>query len=72
MRPLLTVPQLASQLGVSLPRAYELCRLGLIPGVVRLGRQIRLDSRLVDDWIGTGGQALPGGWRRHPVDGDRA
>jgi excisionase family DNA binding protein len=61
MRQLLTVPQIAAQLGVSLPRAYELCRLGLVPGVVRLGRQIRLDARAVDEWIARGGQALPEG-----------
>src|SRR5262245_7602487 len=71
MRQLLTVPQVAAHLAVSVPRVYELCRLGLVPGVVRLGRQIRLDARAVDEWIACGGRALPGGWRCHIGVGSR-
>lgn len=35
---LLRMPEVAALIDTSLPRAYELVRLGVIPGVVRLGR----------------------------------
>ena len=55
---------LAKRLGVSKARAYEMARLGLLPGVVRLGRQVRVDMDKLEAWIDNGGQALPGGWKR--------
>jgi putative molybdopterin biosynthesis protein len=64
-RQLLTMQEVADHLGVSVQRAYELGRIGLLP-VVRLGRQMRVDRRRLEDWVASGGQALPGGWRREP------
>ncbi len=45
-------------------RVYELARRGLLPGVVRLGRQVRFDPKKVREFVDRGGQSLPGGWRR--------
>ena len=53
----------AERLGVSLQRAYELGRAGILP-VVRLGRQMRVEEGQLRAWIESGGRALPGGWRR--------
>jgi len=61
---LLTVSQIAEILGVSRPRAYELLRLNLVPGKVRIGRQIRIDPQRLARWIEDGGQALPGVWKK--------
>ena len=58
-----TVEWLSQRLDISLPRAYELVRRGLVPAV-RVGRQIRVDPAKVEAWIEAGGQPLPGGWRR--------
>lgn len=38
-------------------------RQGILPAV-RLGRHIRVDREVLDEWIKNGGQSLPGGWKR--------
>jgi excisionase family DNA binding protein len=60
---LLTLEQLAEVLGVSYARAAELARRNMIP-TVRLGRQIRIDPGRFEEFIASGGRALPGGWKR--------
>jgi excisionase family DNA binding protein len=62
---LLTIQQVAGRLGVSLQRAYEMARTGILP-VVHLGRQLRVEEKRLAAWIGNGGRALPGGWKRNP------
>jgi putative molybdopterin biosynthesis protein len=57
--------EVADRLGVSLQRAYEMGRCGLLP-IVRLGRQIRVEEARLMSWIESGGRALPGGWKRYP------
>ncbi|MGD0950428.1 MAG: helix-turn-helix domain-containing protein [Candidatus Binatia bacterium] len=56
----------AKILAVSVARVYELARTHMLPDgvVVHLGRQIRINSEGLEDWIKGGGQALAGGWRR--------
>lgn len=63
---LLTVPAAAHILTVKEGRAYEMIRTGLLPPgvVVHLGRQVRIDADALSQWISSGGQKLPGGWRR--------
>jgi excisionase family DNA binding protein len=63
---LLRVAEVGELLGVDPQRVYEMIRSKLLPpGVaVRLGRQVRINQAALDEWIRTGGQALPGGWRR--------
>jgi hypothetical protein len=59
----------AGVLGVSLPRATDMARRGILPSgvVVRLGRQWRVHPERLQAFIDAGGQALPGGWRREAV-----
>jgi hypothetical protein len=45
-------------------RVYELARRGVLPGVVRVGRQVRFDLKRILAFIDSGGQGLAGGWRR--------
>lgn len=58
----------AAILDVTLQRFYELVRTNVLPPgvVVRLGRQVKVDEDALREWIKSGGQALPGGWRREP------
>ena len=65
MGQLLTVKQAAEILQVSYLRACQLSRENILP-VVRLGRQLRVDRGQLEEFIRTGGRALPGGWKRRP------
>lgn len=60
---LLTVSDVAERLGIRPDRVYTLIREQLLP-CVKLGRQVRVDATQLEAWIASGGQALPGGWRR--------
>lgn len=60
---LLRIPEVAKTLSISPERAYGLVRSGVLP-VVRLVRQLRVDPNALAEWVGRGGKALPGGWRR--------
>lgn len=60
---LLSASEVAEILGVRQARVYALLRSGIIPAV-HLGRQVRVDEQVLDEWIEAGGQALPGGWKR--------
>lgn len=62
-RKLLRVQEAADRLSISYPRAADLARKGLLP-VVRIGRQVRIDPARLEQFIASGGAALPGGWRR--------
>ena len=59
----LTLKDFADQYGITYQRAAELGRIGILP-IVRLGRQVRIDPRQLDEFIRKGGVSLPGGWRR--------
>ena len=50
--------EVAKRLGVSLQRAYELGRQGLLP-IVRLGRQMRVEEHRLVEWIAAGGATRP-------------
>ena len=64
---LLTIPEVAPILRVSLQRCYEMARTGILP-VVRLGRQLRIDREKLAEWINGGGRSLDGGWRARPQE----
>ncbi len=69
---LLTAPEVARILRVRTSRVYELAREGLLPAT-RMGRQLRIDEALLRRWIKSGGEALPGGWRREvPSSSDQS
>lgn len=59
---LLTMAEVANVLNVSLPRAYELARTGLLP-TVRLGRQVRVEEAQLVEWVRNGGAAHPPGYK---------
>lgn len=59
----LTADEVAEELRVRRDRVYQLAREGILP-VVRLGRTIRVDREVFEEWTRRGGQAWPGGWRR--------
>lgn len=48
---LLRMSEVAALIDTSLPRAYELVRQGVIPGVIRLGRQIRVNPDVLAKWM---------------------
>jgi excisionase family DNA binding protein len=60
---LLTMEKVATRLGITKARSYELARENIIP-TVRLGRQLRVDPDRLEEFIKNGGQALSGGWRK--------
>ena len=45
-------------------RVYDLARRAIIPGVVRIGRQVRFNVDKVLEFVEAGGQSLPAVWRR--------
>lgn len=57
MARLLRIAEVAERLNVSLPRAYELVRKGVIPSV-SIGRQKRVDSVVLEEFIARGGEPL--------------
>jgi excisionase family DNA binding protein len=60
---LLKLSDVAQILDVQEQRVYAMARENLLP-VVRLGRQVRVDSEALEKFIQGGGRPLPGGWRR--------
>ena len=64
----MTAAEVAKMLNVSVPRVYELARVGLVPRVA-IGRQVRFHPDVIQKWVAAGGKALPGGWRWRPGDG---
>jgi putative molybdopterin biosynthesis protein len=68
---LMTLAQVAEILQVSEARAQQMAREQLLP-VIRLGRQYRVDPDALDEFIRSGGRALPGGWRRAAAGGPRS
>lgn len=47
----LTVEELAAVLRIGRRQAYAQIREGRIPGVVRLGRSIRISAQAVEQWL---------------------
>ncbi len=66
-RTLLRISEVAGILNCSVARCYDMARSQILP-VVRLGRQLRVDPGKLEQWIGDGGHALAGGWRRTETD----
>ena len=58
-QPLLTIAEVASILRVRTTRAYAIARQGLLPGVVRIGRQVRVDPSELVKFVCAGGDRVP-------------
>jgi excisionase family DNA binding protein len=57
---LVTVAEVAESWRVPPARIYQLIRDGDLPGVVRLGRLVRLDAARLREWAAAGGRSLVG------------
>ena len=55
---LMRMNKVAEIFDVPLSRAYEMARKSLIPGVVRVGRQVRVDPIRLSEFIEQGGKGL--------------
>lgn len=66
MARLMSAKETAEFMGISKDRVLTLARENVLPPgvVVRLGRQVRFNADKLAEWIDTGGQALPGGWKK--------
>jgi excisionase family DNA binding protein len=62
-RRLIKIKEAATVLDVSEDRAYQMAREGLLP-IVHLGRQVRVDSDRLEEWILQGGKSHERGWRK--------
>ena len=47
----ITVDELASRCRIGRRQAYQLVRDGVVPGVIRLGKSIRISRQAVDRWL---------------------
>ena len=51
MKELMTIPEVAQVLGLSRRAVYRLARLGLLPGIVRLGRRVFVRRAYLENWL---------------------
>jgi len=61
---LMTPDEGAEYLRITKDRFYDMVRKGMLPGVVRLGRQIRIRRDMLDSFCESGGHPLDERWRR--------
>lgn len=52
----LSVEETAQVLGIGRALAYDLARQGKLPGMLRLGRRIRVSSRILDAYLNGGAE----------------
>lgn len=50
-RTMLTVPQAAEYLGIKNTKAYELAARNELPGLVRIGRLVKVHKPTLDRWL---------------------
>lgn len=62
-RKLLKVSEVSQIINSTDEHVRSLIRDGYLP-CVRLGRLVRVDEQKLNEWINSGGQCHPGGWRR--------
>jgi excisionase family DNA binding protein len=68
-RLLYRMDEAANVLGISRTKAYALAAAGLLPGVVRLGKSLRVSVRALEEWIRANEAAGASGEGR-PAAGD--
>ena len=62
---LLRVGEAAKLLGIARSRAYEMASSGTLPGVIRIGRSVRVSQRRLAEWV-EAQTAVPGAAEREP------
>ncbi|MEJ7654177.1 MAG: helix-turn-helix domain-containing protein [Chloroflexia bacterium] len=50
-RTMLTAPQAAEYLGIGHTKTYEMIAHNELPGVIRIGRLVRIHRPTLDDWL---------------------
>jgi excisionase family DNA binding protein len=60
---LLTVPEAADVLRLSVGAVYQLIRADVLPAC-HVGRALRLSEDALATFVAAGGRAWPGGWRK--------
>ena len=50
-RTMLTVPEAAQYLGIRNTKAYEMAARGEMPGLVRIGRLVKVHKPTLDRWL---------------------
>lgn len=50
-RTILTVPQAAEYLGIKNTKAYELAARNELPGLIRIGRLVKVHKPTLDRWL---------------------
>jgi excisionase family DNA binding protein len=63
MNKLLRAFEVGERLGMAEPQVFRLARENILP-CVRVGRSVRFDSDVIEEWIRAGGKAWDGGWRK--------
>lgn len=63
VRLLWSAEETAPRLGLKPVQLYAMVRANLVPHI-RVGRRVMFSPRALEDWIGSGGSPLAGGWRR--------
>ncbi|MBA3779737.1 MAG: helix-turn-helix domain-containing protein [Chloroflexi bacterium] len=48
---LLKIPEAAARLRISRSRAYEMAQAGELPGLMRVGKLLRVSARRLDEWV---------------------
>lgn len=48
---LIRVPEAARRMGIGKSMAWEMARRGELPGVVRMGRSVRVSVKRLQEWI---------------------
>ncbi len=63
MLKLISAERTAEMLDEKIDAVYRFAREGILP-CVRIGRKVKFSEKVLEEFIKTGGKALPGGWRR--------
>ena len=63
MKKLLRAFEVGERLGMTEPQVFRLARENILP-CVRVGRSVRFDSDVIEEWIRGGGKSWDGGWRK--------
>lgn len=60
---LITVQEAATRLNLDANSVYRLSREQILP-CVRIGRTIRFDPDVLEEWIRSGGKSWSNGWKK--------
>lgn len=51
---LITIPQVAVYLSVSIRKCWQMRDAGMLPGVVNIGRSVRVNREVLAEWVRNG------------------